>query len=180
MKNSSRTRTDAQLLRVTFEHRRQMSLQDAVWQFNGLTSVMYLSYLLSFEELVPLDFEHAVPTRQVSDMRLLGNRALTRTTVEHISYNSPLEIVLGVSSAAGSALSVGYAAVRLFERIQNARVTKAESDVRVEAAQVVIQALREKYADKEIESLDLDWHIDAAASIALEMQSVKVLTNDES
>jgi hypothetical protein len=58
--------------------------------------------------------------------------------VQSLSYNSPLEIVLGISGAAGAVTFTADSLVRVWIRWQKARQEKARADLQVAATQVLL------------------------------------------
>lgn len=114
-------------------------------------------------------------------------------TVRRVSYNSPLEIWLYIQAAeavTGSALAAAYGGVRLFERIQKARVSKARSDLEVGAYRVLQLELGLPTTNMDLEGTQPQFHnesiylerrrqVNAAINVLGILQSVEVVDERE-
>lgn len=66
--------------------------------------------------------------------------------VSKISFNSPFEIVILVTTSVGAATTTGAAMIHLFNLFQGARVERAQADFHVEALHLLTEQLREAAA----------------------------------
>jgi hypothetical protein len=115
-----------------------------------------LEAFLSIATIVNTVEERSAPTLSnrpldpVTYVKFHAMNEATRTTasisrIRRLSYSSPFEIFLYASSITGAAsasLAVAYSAVRLFERIQMARLTTARTTVGLAAYRLLGEELR--------------------------------------
>lgn len=144
---TQRTR-NGQLLRLRFGEDRALDLSDLRDRLEDLEGLLLVAALAEEVERWPRVMPgwwrptaSAAAEDHVSQAR---TRASELARLRRVSYASPLEIVLyasAVTGAATSALGVAYSAVRLFERVQMAKVTRARADAQTLAYQVLAEDL---------------------------------------
>jgi hypothetical protein len=102
--------------------------------------------------------------------------ALVDTKVLRISYASPLEVTLAVSSLAGSAVLVAGSCVGLFNAVQHARVSKADADLKVEVRRQILTQVQTKTgpAKRGFPTVDVDELIEGATRAAINVAAVDV------
>lgn len=117
---SERVRTA--LVRATFVEIEDLDLDTASYLLRGLDDLFLLDWMSTGppgERLVP-----------ISELR---SELASSPRLRRISYNSPLEVLLYVSGGLG----VGLQAIRLFERVHQARTRKARADLFVDATKAL-------------------------------------------
>lgn len=149
MSTLTMTLEDARVLRMraSFREVEALTIVDAQERLFDISCLMWAGYAITAadqrrESSSPLNKE---VSRRVDS---LARDALGTTRVQSISYNSPLEVFLLISSVAGSVAVVGRTILGLHEAAQKARRTAAETATFVLAHEVVRDGLRS--------SMDLD------------------------
>lgn len=102
--------------------------------------------------------------------------AVDDLTIHRISYNSPLEIVMAISGAFGSAVGVARSAIYLYERINTARANVAASKrrrVTEEAVMEAISAMRPMATAVVMDESVINQAIEAALAATVTVQGVE-------
>jgi hypothetical protein len=107
--------------------------------------------VLSAEAAVISRFDVDVPdSLRLRQVKLPPRAAPPVHAIESISYNSPLEIVLYISSAAGGSTLLGHKVLKLWDVWNASRVRRAESNRAVAGHELQVDALkflRQQFAD---------------------------------
>ena len=99
--------------------------------------------------------------------------ALENTTVASVSFKSPLEISLWVSSVVGSVSATAGAIITIFNRAQRARVNKADADMNVQARRFVVEAIEaQRRAGLDTQLDNLQQFIDGAVRASLSLEKL--------
>ena len=145
------TLEDARVLRMRarFGGVDELTIVDAQERLFDLSCLMWFGYAVTAAD------ERRTSTANLSKEASrradsVARSALTQTRVQRISYNSPLEVFLLISGAAGSAAVVGRTIMGLHEATQRARRTAAETQTFVLAHELIREGLRSRM------DLDLD------------------------
>jgi hypothetical protein len=134
---------------------RPLTFEDMTDRLGGVEALVWAS-------IVPFTDPHNPNQGKVAAERVRN------FPVYSLNYNSPLEIVFGISAAVGSVSAAGFAVLRLWDRFQTSRVRTAEAATAVSAYQVVREHMQlGQVGAQENES------IRAAASTLLQLESLR-------
>ena len=114
--------TRTALIRARFADMDTLDLETASYLLRGLDDLLFFDWLSGVGE-------------SGSTLTLDQQRAYEAWSpvIRRISYNSPLEVLLWASGSVG----IGHQAVRLFERVHQARERKARADLVVDTYDLV-------------------------------------------
>jgi hypothetical protein len=106
------------------------------------------------------------------------------TVIRRLSYNSPLEIVLSASLAAGSFVAVGNRLINMYNNFLDARAKAAETETKRLAHRVIQQGLLHRLSENDavnppppFTAADVG-AIDKAAQALAAIDSVKILESE--
>lgn len=116
-----------------------MSIIDAQDYLYDLSCLMLTGYMLGATP--PLDRD--IPGLSMKEAASVAIRAANDTHVRSINYNSPLEVILTLSSASVAVTLVGERIVRLFREIQETRAVTASVNTRVMRERIVQRHLEQ-------------------------------------
>lgn len=124
------TQADYFRLRAEFDNPTRLQLNDLEYDLAGLRSVLDIAMYIEVSNNLAKYEKLNVIYRGASGPDDWGIRLNARTfQVGRVSYNSPLEVVLWIPVVYGAAAS----AIKLFNKYQDARAKKAETDTLVDA-----------------------------------------------
>ncbi len=157
-------------LRATFEDGDQLSIVEAQDHLFDLNALVFVSYLGA----TPVD-AHRPSFQPGGRLLRVAKDALEDTRLESLSYNSPLEIAMYISAVAAPVALVGNGIISLFNRVQTARMTKADADVYVVAQGLVLESLeRQRAAGVDVDADNVKLFVEGATRAALTVQSLQI------
>ena len=152
--------TRTALIRARFADMDTLDLETASYLLRGLDDLLFFDWLSGVGE-------------SGSTLTLDQQRAYEAWSpvIRRISYNSPLEVLLWASGSVG----IGHQAVRLFERVHQARERKARADLVVDTYDLVRELLpKRRRPDPATEQA-----ITRAANVIVTLDSLAVVDEEE-
>jgi hypothetical protein len=172
------TRSAVMRVRATFEQVEALTITDAQDALFGLGGLVYVAHVRAEAETLGAQSYNIPAFAEVLDRH--AKSAVSTTRVEHVSYNSPLEIVLTISAVGASIATLGTAVISVWRQADGLRTKLSRGRLERAAMAAILQDLAERrIATDELRRRDhVDLLLEGAATAAGQLTNVQIEAED--